>query len=163
MPLDYNQASWLVAVDCDIRGFFPYSTLKLGDRYAEEYMRDFVEAVTETVYPYVTRNGSLEGYFELCQRRNGSHQNGLGDINELYGQAATAIVLKRPEDAREALDRLRQAVESDPTDDREWVRDLYEQAGALRDRLIADPAAVREELLAGMDEQKRRRKLPLSG
>ncbi|WP_213013910.1 hypothetical protein [Paractinoplanes toevensis] len=162
MPLDYNQASWLVAVECNIFGFFPYNTLKLGDNYAEEYMRDFTRAITEIVYPYVTENGSLEGYFELCRRRN-SRFNGLGDINELYRQAATAIVLERPEDAREALDRLRQSVDSRPIDDRGWIRELYVQAGALRDRLIEDPAAVREDLLAGMDEQKRRRKIPLSG
>ena len=163
MPLDYRQPSWLVATDCDVPGAFHYRTVKLGDQYAEKYMNDLVEAVTERIIPFLTENGSLEGYFERCRRRSGAHPNGLGDANELYRQAATAIVLQRPGDAREALDRMRQVIESDPTDDREWVRDLYEQAGAFRDRLIADAAAVREELLAGMDEQKRRRKLPLSG
>jgi hypothetical protein len=160
MPLDYNQASWLVAEECDIRGRFPYNALKLGSHYAEEYMRDFVQAVNGKVYPYLTENGSLEGYFELCRRRSNAHPNGIGDVNELYRQAATAIVLRRPEDARTALDGVRQVIDSE-ADDREWVRALYNQAGILRDRLCADPAAVREELLAGVDEQKRRRNLPL--
>lgn len=78
----------------------------------------------------------------------------------LYQQAATAIVLQRPEDAKKALNGVRKGIEWVPTDDREGVRDLYDQAGELRERLIADPAAVREDLLSGMDEQKRRRKLP---
>jgi hypothetical protein len=160
MPLDYYQASWLIATECDVRGEFPYSALKLGDRYAEWYMRDLVEVVTNTVYPYITENGSLGGYFEMCKRRISAHPNGIGDVHDLYRQAATAIVLQRPDNALEALDKLQRAVESDP-DDREWVRNLYEQAGTLRDRLNAGPAAAREELLAGMDEQKRRRKLPL--
>jgi hypothetical protein len=162
MPLDYKQASWLVAVECDVRGIFPYRKVKLGEIHAEKYMLDLVHAVTETVYPYVTEHGSLEGYFELCRRFNDDYPNGFGEPNALYRQAATAIILQRPEAAEAALDRLRRGIECDPTDDRQWVRDLYQQAGALRGRVITDWAAVREELISGMDEQKRRRKLPLS-
>jgi hypothetical protein len=72
-------------------------------------------------------------------------------------------MVQRPGPATKALDSVRQEIESDPEDDRDWVRDLYEQAGRLRDRVLADPVAVRQELLSGMDEQMRRHKLPPSG
>jgi hypothetical protein len=161
MPLAYG-GSWAVAVGCDPRGVFPYHTLKDGESAAEKYMLQVVAALTETVLPFITENGSLEGYLDWCRRKNIGHISGIGDPHTLYAQAATAIVLRRPEDAKEALDGVRQSI-GWAEDDREWVRELYEQAGALRDQVIADPVAVREELLAGMDEQKRRRDLPATG
>ncbi|WP_250003843.1 hypothetical protein [Actinoplanes sp. M2I2] len=162
MPLDSFQASWLIATDCNMRRTFSYNDLKLGGEHAEKYMNDLAEAINDTAYPFLVENGSLEGYLEHCRRRNDTHPNGRGDVNELFRQAATAVMLSRPDDAMEALGKLRQVIESDPTDDRDYVRDLYEQAGAFRDRVEADAAAVRDELIGGIDEQKRRRGLPLS-
>lgn len=162
MPLDYVQTGWSVAPDCDIRDVFPLHRLNLHESEAEKYMHDLVTVVTAQVLPFITENGSPEGYFDWCRRRNADHPNGFGDVHTLYRQAATAIILERTEDAAQALDGVRQAITGDPDDDREWVRDLFEQAGALRERLVADPAALRAELISGMDEQKRRRKLPLS-
>lgn len=163
MPLDYDQPDWVVATECNVPGHYPFSTLKLGEEHAEKYMSDLVEAINGTVYPHFSEIGTLEGFFARYHRMNSVYQNGIGDAHLLYQQAATAIVLSRFGDAVEALDKLQQAIESDPTDDREWVRNLYGQAGTIRGRVVADATAVRDELILGMDEQKRRRKLPLTG
>jgi hypothetical protein len=162
MPLDYP-LGWNVATECRVPGSFPARDLKLGEEYVEEYMQALVGAINSTVYPYFVEIGTPEGYYERCRRKNIAHPNGVGDVHLLYRQAAAAIVLRRFRDAVEALDKLRKVVESDPDDDREWVMNLHEQAGALRDRVVADAVAVREELILGMDEQKRRLNLPLTG
>jgi hypothetical protein len=163
MPLDYEPAAWSVAPGSYVPGVFPYHRLSFHESEAEKYMHDLAGAVVETVLPYITQNGSLEGYFDLCRRYNADHPNQLGAPHILYRQAATAVILERPEDAEQAARAVQQAIDAHPTDDRDWVRRLHEQAGAFRDRLAADPAALRAELISGMDEQKRRRKLPLSG
>nr|WP_221383096.1 hypothetical protein [Actinoplanes polyasparticus] len=119
MPLDSFQASWLIATDCNMRRTFSYNDLKLGGEHAEKYMNDLAEEINETAHPFLVENGSLEGYFEHCRRRNSTHPNGRGDINELFRQAATAVMLSRPDDAIEALGKLRQVIASDPTDDRD--------------------------------------------
>ncbi|MCY1141549.1 hypothetical protein OWR29_26425 [Actinoplanes sp. Pm04-4] len=66
-------------------------------------------------------------------------------------------------ESSKALKKVRQVIDSDPTDDRDVVRELYQQAREFCDRISADPAAVREELIADVGDQKRRRKIPLSG
>ena len=158
LPLDAFDSGWKLGHECWIPEYFHnFRSVAEG----ESYMAQLVPALRDVVIPYFEENGTLEGYLRRCRRINDGHPNGLGDVWHLFYQAATAIILKRGDEAAECLAAVQHIASLDTDDPPPWLLTLSIQAGALRGRLLADLTGTRTLLLAGTAEQRRRRGLPL--
>jgi hypothetical protein len=155
LPLAGAPAGWLVSHDCHVSGYWPrFSTVEEG----EPYMRRLVTVAHDQILPYLERCGTLEGYQTLCRQLNADHPN----PQVLHRQAATEIVLTDYRDATATLDELRRFASAHMSR-APWLADLARRADEWGRRLSTDPAGLRAELLAGVEEQRRRRGLPATG